>query len=247
MRRITAISLLLSLCFLLLSSSVGAQSAVPTPPNPALYRLVEVTRGLSQPLLVTHAGDARLFIVGMRGSSLSKRPVASASSRTGRCCRLPSWISAASSAWAMNRACWAWRSIHSTPPMAGSSSTTRAAMVIRSSPVTPVPPATRMWPIPTAGNRSCSSTSPTATTTAGIWPSGEMASSTSAWAMVAPAAIRRTEPRIPMNSSVRCFASTSINCPTPSRPITRSSGAPAIGQRSGRWGYGTPGAGASTD
>ncbi|MBN8593522.1 MAG: PQQ-dependent sugar dehydrogenase [Anaerolineae bacterium] len=63
MRRITAISLLLSLCFLLLSSSVGAQSAVPTAPNPALYRLVEVTRGLSQPLLVTHAGDARLFIL----------------------------------------------------------------------------------------------------------------------------------------------------------------------------------------
>jgi len=67
MRRITAISLLLSLCFLLLSSSVGAQSAVPTPPNPALYRLVEVTRGLSQPLLVTHAGDARLFIVEKTG------------------------------------------------------------------------------------------------------------------------------------------------------------------------------------
>jgi glucose/arabinose dehydrogenase len=67
MRRIPIITLLLSLCFLFLSASVNAQGGVPTAPNPALYRLVEVTRGLSQPLLVTHAGDARLFIIEKPG------------------------------------------------------------------------------------------------------------------------------------------------------------------------------------
>jgi glucose/arabinose dehydrogenase len=39
----------------------------PAPPDPACCRLTKVTDGLTRPLLVTNAGDGRLFIVEQRG------------------------------------------------------------------------------------------------------------------------------------------------------------------------------------
>jgi glucose/arabinose dehydrogenase len=67
MRRIITLLILFTLAFMLLNASVGAQTSPPTSPNPALYQLTEVARGLAQPLLVTHAGDGRLFIIEKPG------------------------------------------------------------------------------------------------------------------------------------------------------------------------------------
>ena len=160
---------------------------------------------------------------------------------------------------AANRGCSGLRSRRTRRRAAASSST---SPIDRATPSSPASDARRRSsPTPDRGS-TCAGAAPTAPrpsrsrspiTTAVIWHSGPMGSSTSASATAVRATIRRIARRTRRNFSARCCASTST-CRTPTRPAIRSR--PTIrfsvadrrrrGPRSGRSDSEIPGATRST-